>query len=306
MKQGLRWVILGGTLFFLGKTLQNNWSQVNSLSIDAVGWTILAVALGITLLAHIWAAWVWTWVLRDLNQSFNPSKFIQVYLKTNIAKYIPGNIWHFYGRIIAAKNEHISPDIATLSVLLEPLLMAAAALILIVLCGNIFLTNQMNIFVRCLQFVSLGFLFYIVHPKCLNLLLRVSYKLKTKKPHAQSLVTTYLNIKRYPLFPMLGELVFLGLRGLGFICTIFAFTPVSWEQVPLIFGAFSLAWLLGLIVPFAPGGLGIFEATAIALLQYHFPSALIISAIALYRLISILAEIAGAVLAWLDEKLIVM
>jgi glycosyltransferase 2 family protein len=74
------------------------------------------------------------------------------------------------------------------------------------------------------------------------------------------------------------------------------------SQIPLLLGAFSFAWLLGFIVPGAPGGLGVFEATAIAVLQHHFPSAVVISAIALYRLISILAETAGASLAWLDER----
>ena len=59
----------------------------------------------------------------------------------------------------------------------------------------------------------------------------------------------------------------------------------------------------GFVVPGAPGGLGVFEATAIALLQYHFPAAIVISAIALYRLMSIIAETAAAGLAWLDENL---
>lgn len=44
-----------------------------------------------------------------------------------------------------------------------------------------------------------------------------------------------------------------------------------------------------------------FEATAIATLQHRFPTAAVISAIALYRLISIIAETAGAVLASLDD-----
>ncbi|WP_354635191.1 hypothetical protein [Planktothricoides raciborskii] len=39
----------------------------------------------------------------------------------------------------------------------------------------------------------------------------------------------------------------------------------------LVLSAFSFAWLLGLVLPGAPGGIGIFEATAIALLQNNFP-----------------------------------
>ena len=103
--------------------------------------------------------------------------------------------------------------------------------------------------------------------------------------------------------PLLGELVFLGLRAAGFILTIMALTSVNWEQIPLLVGAFSCAWVLGLVVPGAPGGLGVFETTAMLLLQYHFPAALVISAIALYRLVSILAETTGAAIAWLFERI---
>lgn len=100
----------------------------------------------------------------------------------------------------------------------------------------------------------------------------------------------------------MGELAFLILRGTGFILTLFALAPLQLGQIPLLLGAFSFAWLLGFVIPGAPGGLGVFEATAIALLQSHFPSALIISATVLYRLVSIIAETAGAGLAWLDER----
>jgi glycosyltransferase 2 family protein len=125
-------------------------------------------------------------------------------------------------------------------------------------------------------------------------------KNKSSQPENQSISS--LSLERYPLRPLLGELIFLGLRGTGFILTMYALTSLNLSQIPLLFGAFSFAWVLGLVVPGAPGGLGVFEATAIALLQHRFPAALVISAIALYRLISIFAEIAGAALASLDER----
>jgi glycosyltransferase 2 family protein len=65
----------------------------------------------------------------------------------------------------------------------------------------------------------------------------------------------------------------------------------------LIFSAFSFAWMLGLVVPGAPGGIGVFEATAIALLNSQIPTGTIIGGVALYRMISILAEVSGAGLA---------
>ena len=68
-------------------------------------------------------------------------------------------------------------------------------------------------------------------------------------------------------------------------------------------GAFSIAWLLGLVVPGAPGGIGVFEAVAIALLGNQLPTGLLISSVALYRLISTLAEALGAGLIWLEDRI---
>ncbi|MEH2311831.1 MAG: YbhN family protein [Nostoc sp.] len=303
MKQFLRWIILGGTLFFLGKALKDNWIEVTAIRIDGVGWAIMAIATGVTLLAHTWAGWIWTWILQELNQPISSPQFIQVYLKTNIAKYLPGNIWHHYGRIMAAKNANISAGAATLSVLLEPLLMLAAALIIIVLCSRQFAAANTTLVLQILQLLSLTVVLCAIHPWFLNPVIRFLYRLKAKKSAVTTEVTVPFSLKSYPLRPLLGELGFMGLRGTGFILTMFALDSLNVNQIPLLLGAFSCAWLLGFIIPGAPGGLGVFEATAYELLRHHFPAALVFSAIALYRLISILAETAGAALAWLDERL---
>ncbi|WP_445635102.1 lysylphosphatidylglycerol synthase domain-containing protein [Nostoc sp. DSM 114161] len=303
MKQFLRWIILGGTIFFLGKALKDNWIQVTAIRIDGVGWGIMAIATVVTLMAHTWAGWVWTWVLQELNQPVPSSQFIQVYLKTNIAKYLPGNIWHYYGRILAARNANVSAGAATLSVLLEPLLMATAALILIILFSSQFDAKNTNLTVQILQLLSLAVVLCAVHPRFLNPAIRFLYKLKAKKSDLNTQQSAVLTLKRYPLRPLLGELGFLCLRGVGFILTVFALNSLNWSQIPLLLGAFSCAWLLGLVIPGAPGGLGVFEATAYELLRHQFPAALVFSAIALYRLISILAETVGAAFAWLHERL---
>ncbi len=303
LKKIFRWLILGGTLFFLGKAVKDHWLEVTAIHIDGEGWAILAIATGVTLLAHTWAGWIWTWILWELNQPVETSGFIQVYLKTNIAKYLPGNIWHHYGRIVAAKNARIPLGAATLSVLLEPLLMAAAALIIILLFGSQFTAVNSNFWLQILQFLSLAVVLCAVHPWFLNPAIRFLHRFKKKKSDNDTQSSLSFHLERYPLRPLLGELGFLGLRSTGFILTLFALGPLNISQIPLLLGAFSFAWLLGFVVPGAPGGLGVFEATAIALLQYHFPAAIVISAIALYRLMSIIAETAAAGLAWLDENL---
>jgi len=324
LKPYLRYFILGGTLLFVAKAFKDHWQEVAAIRIDGAGTVILAIALLVTLFSHVWAGWVWLWILREFNQSVDTIWGIRVFLKTNIGKYLPGNIWHFWGRIQATRDAGISTEIATLSVLLEPLLMAAAAL-LIALMGS----PPGN---RGLQVLSLVVILMAVHPLILNTLVKYVGKMKgvgskiEVKPKIEHLednfslsivddslnpdlienqklsFTDYPKINRYPLVPLLGEIGFLFLRGSGFLLTLMALTNINFSEVTYLFSAFSFAYVLGLVVPGAPGGLGVFEATAIALLGNRFSPGIIVSSVALYRFISILAEAIGAGLAWLDER----
>jgi hypothetical protein len=288
-KPYLRWLIFGATLFFLLQVLRQHGQEVAAIRLDRTAGGILAIALTVTLVAHIWAGWVWSWMLHELGQPASALWGIKTYLKTNIGKYLPGNVWHFYGRIAAAKTAGIPIAAATLSVLMEPLLMATAALV-IALMGNVTQGGW--------SLLSLAIGLAIVHPRCLNPVLSRLQRSKTGAIEP-------LQLRGYPLRPFLGEFVFLLLRGAGFLLTLRALTPFDPEQIPRLLGAFSWAWLLGLVIPGAPGGLGVFEATAIALLNGQFPTALILSWVALYRLISVLAEAIGAGIAWISDRTVI-
>lgn len=301
IKPFLRWAILGGTFFFLGKVLKDNWQQVAAIRITASGWACLSIALGVTLLAHLWAGWVWSFILREFKQPIDGIWAIQAYLKTNIAKYLPGNIWHYYGRIDAATKAGASLGAASVSVLLEPLLMAASALLMAVLCSQQ-IWAKYGVPILVLQGLVLLGILGTVHPKVLNPVIQRLGKQKQKQQNPAETSSTPFVLEQYPLKPFLGELGFLILRGIGFLLTFLAIHPIALEELPVLLGAFSVAWLLGLVVPGAPGGIGVFEATAISLLDRSFAPGIILSVVACYRLISVLAEAGGAGLAWLDER----
>ncbi|MCL2938976.1 MAG: lysylphosphatidylglycerol synthase domain-containing protein [Trichodesmium sp. MAG_R02] len=294
IKPYLRWIILGVTLFFLAKTLKDNWEQVLQIRISDSGWVSLGTAFIITIMAHLWSGWIWFWILKEFNQSVNLWWAIRVYLVTNIAKYLPGNIWHFYGRITETKKAGVPVEIAILSVLIEPLLMAAAALGV-----ASFGSSQESLF---LQFLCFFAVLSIVHPRILNPVIKYLVKIKLKVKKSDLEPTTELKLERYPIKPFVGEICFVLLRGSGFLLTMFAFNSIEFNQILLIFSVFSLAWLLGLVVPGAPGGVGVFEATALALLEPKFSPGIVLSAVAFYRLISVLAETFAAGLVWLEQK----
>ena len=300
----LKYLVLGGTLFFLFRTLANNWDKL-TLEIEQIGsleQIILAIATGVTLLAHTWAGWVWTWIIKEFDQRTDSSGLIPVYLQTNLARYLPGNVWHFVFRMNAAKKACGSAAVAGLSVILEPLLMAAAALITVII-GGMFVTYNTEIWIVIAQVFALGIVLCTIHPWILNPVVVFLQRLKFKKNQHTTISGTVKSIRRYPFLPLIGELGFLGLRSIGFILTLYAIGPVDSSQIPLLIGAFSFSWLLGLVVPGAPGGLGVFEVTAITILQHAVPEGQIVTATVLYRITSIVAESAAAALSWLDRRI---
>jgi uncharacterized membrane protein YbhN (UPF0104 family) len=294
-KPYLQWFVLGGTLFFLGVTLKQHWQEVGRIKLTPTGWGYLAIALGITLAAHLWSGWVWGWMLKFFKQPVSHFWSLRIYLKTNIAKYIPGNVWHFYGRVWAAQKVGIPLSVAILTVLMEPLLMAAAALIITLISNP---AQQWQ-----LKLLSLAGILILIHPQILNPVIRVlgRSKVKTQDPKLKP----DLQLTHYPIVPLVGEIGFVGLRGIGFLFVFLALdpsAPFTVGQMPLLISVFSFAWLLGLVVPGAPGGVGIFEVTVLSLLKNHFPVALILGVVAFYRLISVLAETLGAGMAWWYDR----
>jgi glycosyltransferase 2 family protein len=301
LKPLIRWVVLGASVFFLLGILKQNWQNVISFRLDAAGWACLAIALGITLSAHLCAGWTWSQTLRrDFQQPVDSGQMIQAYLQTNIAKYLPGNVWHYYGRVNAATKAGASLETATVSVLLEPLLMAASALLVALLASRTIVARYGSM-ALLLQWLGLVGVLVAIHPQILNPVM--GYLSNLKQPTASSSEKPPLvKLTHYPVLPLVGGLSFLLLRGVGFLATFWAIAPFNLEQIPLLLSGFSVSWLVGFLVPGAPGGVGVFEATAIALLGRDFPTELLLGTVALYRLVSVISEAMGAGLAWLDQK----
>jgi glycosyltransferase 2 family protein len=305
-KPFLSLLLLAAILAFLGHTLYTHWHEVSQVQVTETGWACLTIATGITLFAHIWTGWVWGWILQELGQPISRTWASQTYLKTNIAKYLPGNVLHLYGRAIAAKDQGAPFSIASLSVLLDTLLMAAGGVIL-----GLFCIPRSWI---PLAIVAVGGILLVLHPNILGPLLdRLSQLKKSGVENAgvdKAEASPHRWLKHYPLGPLLGEMLFVALRGLGFVLTVVALTPISLQTAPTLISIFSVGWVLGFVTPGAPGGLGVFELTVSTLLTQEslfqnepgLSVGVALSAVALNRLVSTLAEVIGALLAFLDER----
>ncbi len=298
LKPYLRWGVMAVAIAFLIRSLRLHWAAVLDTRLDSAGLALLLLALGVTLLAHSWSGWVWGWILQALQQPVSGLWSVFVYLQTNLWKYLPGNVWHFYGRMKALKGIGIPNGPAIVGVVLEPVLMAAAALL-------IGLANPTRYWPW--QLLLLALVLTAIHPRWLNpVVKRLGQAKASHQPVEDSWPqepSPLAELRHYPLKPLLGEIGFVLLRGIGFGLVVSAVSPLPGAAWPAVLSLFSLAWLAGLVIPGAPGGLGVFEAVAVTLLQDTLPAAVVLSAVALYRLIGTLAEGLGAGLAGLGLKL---
>jgi glycosyltransferase 2 family protein len=293
IQAGLRWALIGAVLFFLGRSLWQNWQTVAAVRIAPIGWLVLAVGLLLSLIAHCWAGANWALILRlvqpvNVQQSQFVSLFwgVRVYLTTNLAKYLPGNVWHFYGRFNACRDRQIPAGQALLSILLEPLLMAAAG-VMVVVGWLPWRSAALDWRLLLPQGVGLAAVLVGVHPQILNQVLRKIGGAKRRRLNLESVP----QLQKYPLMPLLGEVGFVLLRGTGFIVVWSVVQPIVWAQVPQLYGSFAIAWLLGLIVPGLPGGIGLFEAVMVGLMGNQ---GTVLVIVALYRVVNTIAEVIGA------------
>lgn len=297
LKTFFRYFILGITIFFLANTIINNWQNLLNIEFNRAVFIVILLSLIFNSLAHIFSAWVWTWILALFNCQLHGLSAIKIYLITNISKYIPGNIWHFFGRVKAIQSHGDSLALATFPVVLEPILMAIASLLITIFSVSLgILEVKFSPLILSLLICFIILVLSGINPRFINPILSKLVKSKGK-------VETTIKLNQYPLLPLLGEVIFLLLRGSAFLVLMIPFININLILIPQILTAFSFAWLLGLIVPGAPGGLGIFEATAIASLDPQiFARDKIIIIVALFRFSSIMAETFTAYGAWLKKK----
>ncbi len=89
------------------------------------------IALGVTLLAHIWSGWIWTWI-HELNQPVPNAQFVQIYPKPILPSIYQAMSGIIMVEFSAAQTAGIPVGTATLSVLLEPVINGCGCIVVLI------------------------------------------------------------------------------------------------------------------------------------------------------------------------------
>lgn len=300
IKKKLKWIFLILSFLAIIIMVQDSWQDIRNIHIKSNGYIFLLLSLLITFLAHIWSGILWVYILKSCQQSIHINLGLKIYLITNIYKYLPGNVGHFLKRIYELQRLGFSASIASVGIIIEPCLMLISALLVTLLAHVLDSTKiTINTNTLFLYLIPISIALIIIHPFFLNKV--ISYLSKQKYKSLESKNANY--IKRYPGLIILGEVGFILLKAQGFILVLMSFISISSDNFLRFIGSFSFAWLLGLVTPCAPGGIGIFEATVLRMLRPSISNIeVILASVAIFRIINVLAEVLGMFLGYLINR----
>ncbi len=216
---------------------------------------------------------IYAWHIMLLNYAKEPFPYRTSYYyfaKTEISKYLPGNVFHFIGRqVLASKIGITQMEMAKISVLFSFLLLVAT-----VISSTVFAFLATDIPPYILTLMGLSCIITII-------------------------ITAYL----YPSFPIrkkvsMNLLLSVSVALQGVMLGMIVMVQTDHFTAGLFFECVSIyivSWLIGFITPGASGGLGIREGTFIAIAAFmHLDIAaeIIIFSVLLVRFINIIIDIA--------------
>ena len=226
----------------------------------------------------------WKSLLALSSQKPLDKQVLAVYLKTVIYKYAPGNIFHFLGRHSLSQTHKLEHKTIAFANGVE-ILLQLFAVSLIIMIGTIFFDFSLDV----------GSYFSLSKTKLLlafSLLILLSLIVLFKKKYRDMLLQkSALKILLTVLFK---HLVFLLGSALLLVAVYHFILGVDFTSSMLVQTMLvsSIAWLLGFIVPGAPGGVGIRESILLLLLPtiMILPEAQVLAGALIYRVVTILGE----------------
>ena len=282
------------TGYFLGHTAIEHAQEIQALDFQP-GFLIFLLGAVLLILASEWVAGLLWWrVLDYLGQSVPLGWAVSTFFKTTLAKYLPGNVWHLVGRVNASRQFGLAIERVGLSVIIEPLFMVTGGLIL----------SLIYMKAIAIQLLALLAVMILLHPWGVSQLARfLAYvKQAARKNNETMQKAEWEPIARYPLPEMLIGMLFMLLRGSSFCLTMLTLESIATQHLPELISGFSLAWLLSIVLP-APGGMGVFESSAIQILNGVSSPAILLSSVVLFRFLCITTEVFGVFLVLAIPKL---
>jgi len=217
-------------------------------------------------LSNVILVLAWTNVLSFFGVSGSFWQSFKIYGLSQIAKYVPGNVFHLASRQALGAAAGSSGGSLVKAAILELVLISTAATVLSVLLLPIFFNRFPTLYSGL---VLAGLLILVA-----------------------TLLTRYLNVKIVNAFVC--YICFLSVLGTLFLSVLMLLTNdllLSASKGTILSSAFVFAWLVGFLTPGAPAGLGVREFMLLMLLENVVSETELLRAVLYCRIITAFGDI---------------
>lgn len=239
-----------------------------------------------------WGGIPWTNIVNVLTQcNVRYLEVVFIFVKSNILKYIPGNVFQYVGRNELALKKNIKHSKVALATLID----AAWNIVAVLFFSVILSGKEFTAWLRRQQMLTVNNAFIICGVAVVGVIIFLIICIWKKQviiDFARSVRSVKLG--RVLLF----NLIFYGFIGIinaGLYVAAFSLISgnvYSLQEVMTYIGIMLVSLVAGFITPGAPGGVGVREASSLFLFKGRLDEDVILLGIVIMRVISIAGDLA--------------
>ena len=277
------------TIYFL-VALSEQWRVLPNKLLTTEAWPWIAVATLVYSACAVNSALAWQHLLRATGEKAAFRQVLRIWLLAQIAKYIPGNVGQYLSRIgLAHAAGYRTPRVITTVAIETAAVLTAAGL----LAGLVLTTAGPEILAESF-YSPPGWVFALagVGVGGITLMgLRVSLGFISRH-WSQCAFGATVQLPGIGIFVLCcclysGSFLLMGLTLELLAHNLF---DTGGSEILLLTGIYAVAWVLGFVMPGAPGGLGVREVVLLAALDPLYGSATAVGLAVALRLVTTLGD----------------
>ncbi len=252
----------------------------------------------------ILSAYAWRNILSAIHgQAIGFGEVFKVYVKANVAKYLPGNVMHYAGRnMLGGRLGWGQGDILLSSVLEIMMILLSAAVFLILFAHRQFMGVVKDAIRNGASRPIIPIAILAVLLVAAAGILYLFRKRKDLQDKMKLLVTPgFLKVLALNFFLYTGTFLIQGIV-MAFILTGIFHVSLGPENIVAVISSSVLSWFAGFITPGAPGGIGVKEAVLLWTLSPVYGKEVTLAAALVHRFVSVLADVAAFGIGMIMEK----
>ncbi len=280
-------------------------SEISHNQLELPELKITALASLLFLLANSIAVTAWQHITNNLQKTkISYVTAYRIWMQSNIGKYLPGNVFHYVGRFTLSHQEGINSAPTILGIFSEVILLSIAAILLTL---PFYFAESDSLLENFPQLSSLNSVILIFLLTCVLAALVIFFVVKGKRTFLKTSKLNPIDIKTsaklvasVSLVPLFCYLLIFSIAGLTAqaIITNFWHSPVN-ITTTLLISAYAVSFMVGFLLPGAPGGLGVRELALVSILTPYLGFSESFSLALTLRICSFLADFLGASISFL-------